>query len=132
MATRHVRILIACDEPSVIRALKLILADAYQDGVGFDFTATSRYDDLIEQATVANFDLVIVHINCVIPSPRHTLLAHSTFAIETIKARLLPVVAITTMPEWTDALRSAGANAVLTTPFTAEELRGAVSRFALA
>jgi len=125
---RETNILIGCNEPLVVDALRLLLASADQHGRAFEFTTSRRCDEFIQQAHTGGFDLAVMYPNCLFPTPPFTLLEHSVVAIQKIKASgTLKFVLLTSMEEWLEPLRSAGADVCLKMPFDANELRGAIS-----
>ena len=125
---RHINILIGCNEPLVVDALRILLTTTAQDGKAFEFTTSSRCDEFIPQARSGSYDLGIMHANCLSPTRPFTLLEHSVYTIRSIKSSCpLRLVVLTTMDEWIEPLRSAGADVCLKTPFAANELLDAIS-----
>lgn len=121
-------ILIGCNEPAVVDAVRILLTTTAQDGRTYQFTTSSRSDEFIQQARSGEFDLAIMHANCVAPAPPLTLLEQAVFAVRNIKAfRSVRLVVLTTMDEWLAPLRDSGADVCLKTPFAADELLNAVS-----
>lgn len=125
---RPIHILIGCNEPLVVDALRLLLASADQHGRAFEFTSSRRCDEFIQQAQTGGFDLAVMYPNCLFPTPPFTLLEHSLVALKKIKASgSLKLVVLTSMEEWLEPLRAAGADLCVKMPFDANELRGAIS-----
>lgn len=121
-------ILIGCDEPSVVDALRLLLARSDQDGKTLQFRTSSRSDEFIQQARSGGFDLAIMHANCLVPAQPSTLFERAVFAVRSIKSSSpLRLVAVTTMDSWLAPLRDSGADVCLKAPFDADELLNAVS-----
>lgn len=125
---RHIRVLIGSDESSVVDALRLLLTTTAQDGRTYQFTTSSRSDQFIQQARSGEFDLAILHPNCLVPTPPLTLLEQAVLSVKSIKASSpLRLVAVTTMDSWLAPLRDSGADMCLKAPFDAKELLGAIS-----
>lgn len=125
---RPIHILIGCNEPLVVDALRMLLATADQRGRAFEFTTSRRCDEFIQQAQTGDFNLAIMYPNCLFPTAPFTLLEHSTFAIKSIIALgAVKLVVLTSMEEWLEPLRAAGADLCVKMPFDANELRGAIS-----
>jgi len=125
---RPIHILIGCNEPLVVDALRMLLATSDQRGRAFEFTTSRRCDEFIQQAQTGDFNLAIMYPNCLFPTAPFTLLEHSVFALKKIKASgSLKLVVLTSMEEWLEPLRSAGADLCVKMPFDANELRGAIS-----
>jgi CheY-like chemotaxis protein len=120
------KILIGCNEIYVAKAIKLLLGNTYE------VTERSGLAELVQDACSGDFDLVILYSNCLSPPQLCAggLLENSVFATKTIKsARTVPIIALTSMPEWRDALSAAGADICLNTPFDAPEFRNAAFGF---
>jgi|EBPBio282013_DNA_FD.fasta_scaffold20617_2 DNA-binding response OmpR family regulator len=119
------KILIGCNEIYLVKAIKLLL------GKSCEVTVCSRLDEFVRDACTGGFDLVILYANCLSPPPLCAggLLENSVFATKTIKSSTkFPIIALTSMPEWRDALSAAGADICLNTPFDAPEFRDAAFR----
>lgn len=118
------QILLGCDEPAVTEAVKLVLGGRYH------VAESTRFDELVREASTGDFDMVIVYGNC-LSAPVLTsggLLENTTFAIRTLKAaRPVPLIAFTSIKEWHGDLVAAGADACITTPIDAGQLRDKVS-----
>lgn len=125
---RNIRVLIACNEPLVVDALRILLTTAAQDGRMYQFTTSSRADDFIQQARTGRHDLGIMHANCLSPTQPFTPLENSIYAIKNIKTSgPLKLIALTTMDEWVPLLRDSGADLCLKVPVDSNELLGAIS-----
>lgn len=89
----------------------------------------TSYEGVAREACAGGFDLVIVYGNC-LPPPvlcSGRLLENTLCAIKTIKAaRAVPIVAFTSMEEWLEPLRAAGADACLPLPVLLSDLKNAV------
>lgn len=121
-------ILIGCDEPSVVDAIRILLARSDRDGKTVQFTTSSHGDEFIRQASSGDFDLAIMHANCLVPIQPFCLHEQAVFAVRSIKAfRSIRLVVLTTMEALIEPLRAAGADVCLKTPFLAKELLAAVS-----
>lgn len=124
---RHIRVLIGCNEPLVVEALQILLTTAAQDGKAFEITTSSRADDFIQKARSGEFDLAIMHANCLFPTQPCTPLENAIHAVKSIKTSVpLKLIAITTMDAWLAPLRGSGADLCLKAPFGANELLGAI------
>ena len=129
MAARRINILIGCIEPVLVQCARFVLSTADKGRTAFDFTEASRCDDIIREACNGDFGVVLIYANCVLPTAPLTLLEHSILAIKTIKsARAVPVVAFTSMEEWQEPLRAAGADHCLPLPHLLTDLKNAVFR----
>src|SRR6266446_2091011 len=101
-----------------------MLATSFNDGAAFIFTESGQFDDFVPKASKGDYALAIMYPNCLRPSKSYSLLDHAILAIKTIKATPpVPLIVLTSMEEWLEALCSAGADACLTTPFTLDEFR---------
>ena len=124
MAKPHGRILVGCNESFVTQSLKLVLADSCE------VTERASFAEVVHEAITGGFDVVIVYGNCVSP-PRICeggLLDNTTLAIKTIRAsRTVTIVALTSMAEWCEPLRAAGADVCFETPFDLTEFRQTVT-----
>jgi CheY-like chemotaxis protein len=126
MGKPSVNVLIGCAEAAVTESMRLILAGAC------DITTSTSFKELVQTATAGNFHVVIVYGNCMSPPMicNDGLLVNTALAIKTIKAaRPVPVIAVTSMEDWSEPLLAAGADVCLGTPLNAVELREAVSRY---
>lgn len=129
MNSRRIKILIGCNEPVPVEAIKWILGTAHQDGMVFEFAVSERCNELIQQTCNGAFSLVVIYPNCLFPTAPYTLLEHSVIAIQSIKSSgKAPIIALTSMPEWGESLLTAGADVCLNTPFEAPEFRDAALR----
>ena len=127
MAARHINILIGCNEQPLVQFTRLLLSAADQGGTTFEFTESRSCDEFIRQACTGDFGVVLLFANCILPTPPLTLIEHSVLAIKTIKAtRVVPIVTLTSMEEWLELLRAAGADACLPLPVLPTDLRNAV------
>ena len=125
---QHINVLIGCNEPLVVDALRILLTTAAQDGKAFEFTTSSRADDSIQQARSGRYDLAILHANCLSPTQPLTPLENALNAVEHIKTSVpLKLIALTTMDEWVAPLRASGADVCLKALFDAKELLAAVT-----
>lgn len=118
-------ILIGCNEIYLAKAIRLLLGNCCE------VSERSRLDEFVRDACTGGFDLVIVYSNCLSPPPLCAggLLENSVFATKTIKSSTkVPIIAMTSMPEWRESLLAAGADVCLKTPFEAPEFRDAVLR----
>ena len=118
------KILLGCNEIYLAKAIKLVLADLCE------VVERSRFDEFVHDACNGGFDLVILYSNCLSPPPLCDggLLENSVFATKTIKSSIkVPIIALTSMPQWRDALLAAGADVCLNTPFEAAEMRDAAA-----
>ena len=87
----------------------------------------SHCDEFIREACNGDFGVVLIYANCVLPTAPLSLIEHSVLAIKTIKAaRAVPIVALTSMEEWLEPLRAAGADACLPLPVLLSDLKNAV------
>jgi len=125
---QHINVLIGCDEPLVVDALRILLTTAAQDGRTYQFTTSSRAADFIKKARSGEFDLAIMHANCLVPARPLTLFEQALLAVKNIKASCsLRLVVLTTTDEWVSPLRDSGAEACLRAPFASNQLLGAIS-----
>jgi DNA-binding response OmpR family regulator len=119
------KILLGCNEIYLARAIRLLL------GSSCEVSERSRLDEFVYDACTGGFDLVILYSNCLSPPPLCPggLLENSVFATKTIKSTSkVPIIALTSMPEWRESLLAAGADVCLNTPFEATEFRDAALR----
>lgn len=65
---QHINILIGCNEPLVVEALRILLTTAAQDGRTYTFTTNRRCDEFIGQARSGRYDLAILHANSLSPT----------------------------------------------------------------
>jgi hypothetical protein len=124
MAKPQGTILVGCCESCVVEFIRIILAESC------DVAERSSFAELLNEALSGGYDAVIVYGNCLTPPYvcEGGLLENATLAIKTIKAtRAVSVIALTSMAEWRETLRVAGADVCLGTPFCADEFRDAVS-----
>lgn len=120
---RERKILIGCGEASVTEALKILLR---KDGMAVVDIVTTCFDEFVREASAGDFDLMILYGNSMTPPflCAGGLLENTLFAVRAVKtSRPVPLIALTSMDEWLEPLRSAGADVCLKTPFDAEELR---------
>jgi DNA-binding response OmpR family regulator len=124
MGKPNATLLIGCGEAAATKSIKLLLTDSCQ------VTEATSFDEVVREASAGDFDVVIVYGNC-LSAPVLTsggLLEKTTLAIRTIKAaRPVPVIALTSTEEWRCDLVAAGADACITTPIDAGQLRHAVA-----
>ncbi|MCL4789514.1 MAG: hypothetical protein KJ070_22440 [Verrucomicrobia bacterium] len=125
---RHIRVLIGCNESAVVDAVRILLTATAQNGRTYRFTASSRSDEFIEQARSGEFDLAIMHTNCLSPTQPFTPLENALYAVQHIKTSVpLKLIAITTMDEWVAPLRASGADVCLKAPIAVDQLLAAVT-----
>jgi DNA-binding NarL/FixJ family response regulator len=125
---RHINLLVGCNEPLVVEALQILLTTAAQDGKAFEFTTSRRSDEFIQQARSGEFDMVIMHANCLSPTQPCTPFENAIHAVKNIKTSVpLKLIALTTMEEWVAPLRDSGVDVSLKAPFAAKELLDAIS-----
>jgi uncharacterized protein (UPF0264 family) len=125
---RHINILIGCNEPLVVEALRILVGTAAQGGKIFDFRVRSRCDEFIQQAVTSGFEVAIMHANCLVPARPLTLFEQALLAVRNIMASgSLRLVVLTTMDEWVSPLRDSGADVCLKAPFAANELLAVVT-----
>ena len=118
-------ILIGCNEIYLAKAIKLLLGNSCA------VTERSCVDEFVRDACTGGFDLAILYSNCLSPPPLCAggLFENSVFATKTIKSSAkVPIIALTSMPEWRESLLVAGADVCLNTPFVAREFRDAAFR----
>jgi DNA-binding response OmpR family regulator len=93
-------------------------------------SATGR-DDLVRRAASENFGLIILFGQTLLPgSDRADLpLENSVHAIQEVKAKVTtPILALSTIPETSRRLVSAGADVFLAMPYTLKDFTAAVDR----
>ena len=113
----------------MVESVKAVLAHHYQASTTFDFVASTGLDDFIRDAASGHHAIAIMAPNCFLP-PQPDMLENSVRAVQTIKTTsTVPLVILTPMEQWLGPLRSAGADVCLQTPFTVNELVGAISSF---
>lgn len=124
MGEAKINVLVGCGEAAATESIRLLLAD------GCQVTARAHFDELVRDACAGEFDLVILYGNCITPPYvcDGGLLENTLATIKAIKAgRPVPILALTSTPEWRSALLEAGADSCLPTPFNVTEFRQAVN-----
>jgi len=117
-------VLLGCNEPLVTEGLKLVLADRCH------VSERTCSEEVVRDASTGNFDTVVLCVNSMSPLVRYGggVLGSATGTIKAIKAALsVPVLVLSTFPEWRDDLIAAGANVFMTMPMNYTEFREAVS-----
>ena len=139
MGKPHFNILLGCCEACVTKALRLMLTFTYRDKANLRFTERPSFDEFVTEACAGDFDAVIIYGNC-LSQPficEGGILENTTLAIEIIKAtRPVPILAMNSMPGYSEFLRYAGADICLETPcdygaikdFMSSALRHALER----
>ena len=123
MGKPKVNLLVGCCESTVVQSIAVLLKDSCQ------VTARAHFDEFVRVACAGEFDLVIVYGNCITPPyvSEGGLLANTLATTKTIRAASpVPILVLTSTPEWRGALLEAGADSCVPTPFNLTTFRQAV------
>src|SRR5262249_53363654 len=104
--------------------------DACQYGTSLKLIERETFAEVVQDASTLDCDLLILYGNCLSAPSLCSggLLDNITFAIRSIKAaRALPTVVLNSMADWNEALRAAGADACLQTPFDIAQFKDALA-----
>ena len=124
------KVLVGCNQPLVTESIRALLTDVCQYGTSLKLIERESFAEVVQDASTLEYDLLILYGNCLSAPTLCSggLLDNMAFAIRSIKAaRTLPTVVLTSMAEWREALRAAGADACLNTPFDIGQFKDALA-----
>ena len=116
-------ILVGCCEPTVIEAIRVLLAGRCH------VDQRTRMDEFVREASTGAFHSVVLCPNSIAPPLLLDggLLENAVAAVKAIKgARAVPIVVLSTMSEWRDDLIAAGADVFMAMPLNVTEFTTAV------
>ncbi|PWU20821.1 MAG: hypothetical protein C5B50_03070 [Verrucomicrobia bacterium] len=124
---KHINVLLGCNEQRVTENIRALLASTFHDGVVLSVVECSTWEEIRDTAHSYHFAFVILYPDRLRSAHHNASLEHCIPRIKNLKeSRRFPIIALTSMPEWLGPLSSAGADACLETPFTADQLIAAI------
>lgn len=131
MKTLKVRILIGTSEKDILRSARMMIRYHLRERGGTVVSSAAGRDDLVRRAATGKFDLIVMFGQTLLPgSDRADLpLENSVRAIQEVKAKVsTPILALSTIPESSRRLVTAGADVFLAMPYALKDFAAAVER----
>jgi DNA-binding NarL/FixJ family response regulator len=131
MNTLKVRILIGTSEKDILRSARAMIRYHFRERGGTVVGSATGRDNLVRRAATGKLDLIVMFGQTLLPgSDRADLpLENSVRAIQEVKAKVsTPILALSTIPESSRRLVTAGADVFLAMPYKLKDFTDAVDR----